>query len=383
MEAYLDHNTSTPLHPKAKSAMVEAIEIFGGSLSIHQVGRQMYYLLEQCREEIASLLDASYEEINFVSGASQANNYIVKGTFLEWSLPKKKPPPHFIISAIEHSSLLNCLPLLKKLGVQISIIPVNQQGIIDLNQLENQINKNTRLISVMYANGETGVIQPIEEVIRLAKSKEIPVHIDAAQAIGKIDLSINQLGADYLSISGHKVYGPKGVGLLYQKKGKEIPPLIHKEQQKNQHWIGTENHYGIIGLKEALKVIRTDKNEFLPKIKGLRDCLEKSILETIPNCSINGDRDKRICNTTNISFASLDSEAIALELDAKGIYVRSSALSSIGQYNPSHVLLAMGKNVEEAKSAISFSLGRENNQSQIDQLLSLLPLIVYNLRKKT
>ncbi|OHD24296.1 MAG: cysteine desulfurase NifS [Spirochaetes bacterium GWD1_27_9] len=379
---YLDNNATTPLHPKVKEKIRETLDFYANPSSAHQSGREVRFLIEQAREEIASFLNCLPEELIFTASGSEANNTVLKSVGLccnhGCSIQSKI---HIISTTIEHPSVLNTLKCLESQSVEVTYIPVDEYGIINPDDVKKAIKKETTLISIMYANNEIGSIQPIEEIAKIAKEHKITFHTDAVQAIGKIPIDLQKLSVDYLSLSGHKIYAPKGIGVLYKRKGtKEICPLINGGHQEHSLRAGTENTIGIIALGEAFKQLKLEMNDEVKHIKHLRDKLEKAIFEKIPNVKLNGHPEKRLPGTLNVSFKNIEGESILLRLDLYGVAVSTGSACSTGSLEPSHVIMALGVDPEIAHSSIRFSMGRDNTEEEIDQVIEHLKEVVEFLR---
>lgn len=374
---YLDNNATTPLDPSVAEKMSRFLkEYFGNPSSLYPIGREAKEMVNEARETIAKALNALRTEIIFTGSGTEADNFALCGVME--AFPEKK---ELITSAIEHPAVLSTAQYLEKKGVKVSCVPVDKTGMIDLDFLKNAITPHTSLISIMHANNELGTIQPIEEVVKIAKERGILVHTDAVQSFGKIDVDVKKLGVDLLSISAHKIYGPKGVGALYIRKGTKIHPFIHGGHQEKEMRAGTENTIGIIGFGEAVRVMKEKGPEDKKRIDKLAQRLKKGLEETIPKAKFNGHQEKRIKGTLNFSFLDLEAEAILLSLATKDIYVSTGSACSEGAEDVSHVLNAIGLRPEIARSSIRMSLGRFNTEEDIDTVLRELPPIVENLRK--
>ena len=374
---YLDNNATTPLDPAVAERMSRFLkEHFGNPSSLYPIGREVKEIVNEARGTIAKALSAARTEIIFTGSGTEADNFALRGV-LE-ACPEKK---EFITSSIEHPAILRTASYLEKTRIKVTYVPVDKTGMIDLDFLKDAITPRTALISIMHANNELGTIQPIEEVIKIAKERGILVHTDAVQSFGKIDVDVKKLGVDLLSISAHKIYGPKGVGALYIRKGTKICPLIHGGHQEREMRAGTENTIGIIGFGEAVRVMKKKSPEDKKRIEKLAQRLKKGVEETIPKIKFNGHPEKRIKGTLNFSFLGLEAEAILLALATKDIYVSTGSACSEGAEEVSHVLNAIGLRPEIARSSIRMSLGRFNTEEDIDTVLRELPPIVENLRK--
>jgi len=369
---YLDHNATTYIDPEVKQAMEEFIENqFGNPSSIYKEGRTAKTALESARRSIAQLLNCTAKRIVFTGSGSEANNLIIKGlAFAHWNGRN-----HIITSSIEHPSVLEPCRWLEKFGFQVTYLPVDQAGMVNPNYLEAAIKPETLLVSIMTANNETGTIQPIAELASVAKKHGVLFHTDATQAIGKIKIDVKDLGVDFLTISGHKIYGPKGVGALYMRKGVELDPLIDGGKQESGLRSGTENIIGVVGLGKAAELAGQHLSQ-MEKVRKLRDKLEQGIKEIILDARLNGHRTERLQNTINMHLPGLRGESVVLALDQKGVCISAGSACHSGSPEPSHALLAMGLSEEEAHCSVRISLGIRNTEEEIDRTLSLVKEIV-------
>jgi cysteine desulfurase len=374
---YLDNNATTPVDPAVAEKMSNFLkEHFGNPSSLYPIGRQVKEMIVEAREIVAKALNAGRTEIVFTGSGTEADNFAIRGVLD--ALPEKN---EVIISAIEHPAIIETAHYLEKKGIKITYVPVDKYGTIDLDFLKDAITPQTALISIMQANNEIGTIQPMEEVCKIAKARGIPVHTDAVQSFGKIDVNVNKLGVDLLSISAHKIYGPKGVGALYIRKGTNIWPFIYGGHQEREMRAGTENTIGIIGLGEAVRVLKERGDRDKKQIEQLAEKLKKGIEDNIPRVKFNGHEKNRIKGTLNFAFLGLEAEAILLALATKGIYVSTGSACSEGAEDVSHVLNAIGLRPEVARSCIRISLGRFNTEEDIDLVLKELPEIVAKFRE--
>ena len=374
---YLDNNATTPLEPSVAKKMINFIrEHFGNPSSLYPIGRKVKEMIEEAREEIAKVIGASKNEIIFTGSGTEADNFALRGILDAY--PNKN---EIITSSIEHPAIMSTCQYLEKKGYKVTYLPVDEYGVVDLNVLEDSVTDKTALISVMHANNEIGTIQPIEEISKIAKRKGVFLHTDAVQTLGKIDVNVDKLGIDLLSISAHKIYGPKGVGALYIRKGVKICPLLHGGHQERLLRAGTENTIGIIGFGEAARIIREKGKKDLKRIEKLADMLKEGIEKNIPKVKFNGHPEKRVKSTLNFSFIGLEGEAILLALATKGIYVSTGSACSEGSEETSHVLSAIGLRPEIARSSIRFSIGRFNTEEDIKTVLKELSEIIAKLRE--
>lgn len=374
---YLDNNATTPIDPAVAEKMSDFIkENFGNPSSLYPIGRQVKEMVTEARETLAKALGAGRTEIVFTGSGTEADNFAIRGVLD--ALPEKN---EFITSVIEHPAVIQTANYLEKKGIKVTYVPVDKYGTVDLQFLKEAVTPQTAIISIMHANNEIGTIQPIEEISRIAKEKGILLHTDAVQSFSKIDVNVNKLGVDLLSISGHKIYGPKGVGALYIRKGTHIMPLIYGGHQEREMRAGTENTAGIIGLGEAVRVIKERGDRDKKRIEKLAEKLKKGIKDNVPKVKFNGHEKERIKGTLNFAFYGLEAEAILLALATKGIYVSTGSACSEGAEDDSHVLDAIGLKPEVARSCIRFSLGRFNSKEDIDLVLKELPDIVAKFRE--
>lgn len=374
---YLDNNATTPIDPAVAEKMSQFIkEHFGNPSSLYPIGRKVKEIITETREVIAKAIGAVRTEIIFTGSGTEADNLAIRGVLD--AFPEKN---EIITSAIEHPAIMNTASYLEKKEAKVTYVPVDKYGTVDIDFLKNAITPQTALISVMHANNEVGTIQPIENISKIAKERGILVHTDAVQAFGKIDVNVNKLGIDLLSISAHKIYGPKGVGALYIRKGTDIWPLIYGGSQEREMRAGTENTIGIVGFGEAVRVMTERKDKDKKRIAKLSEQLKKGIEEKIPKVKFNGHEKNRIKGTLNFSFYGLEAEAILLALATKEIYVSTGSACSEGDEEASHVLEAIGLRPEVARSSVRMSLGRFNTEEDIKTVLEELPEIVRRLRE--
>ncbi|MCD6192187.1 MAG: IscS subfamily cysteine desulfurase [Candidatus Aminicenantes bacterium] len=374
---YLDNNATTPLDPAVQEKMCWFLKNhFGNPSSLYPLGREVKEMITEAREIIATSLGAQRSEIIFTGSGTEADNFAIRGVLD--ALPEKK---EVITSAIEHPAIIETGHYLQRKGYKVTFVPVDQTGLVDLEYLEKAITPQTALISIMHANNEIGTIQPIEEIVKIAKKHGVLVHTDAVQSYGKIEVNVNKLGVDLLTISAHKIYGPKGIGALYIRKGTPIQPLIYGGHQERLLRAGTENTIGIIGFGEAVRVMMERKNKDKKQIEKLAEELKKGIEERIPQVKFNGHPERRIKGTVNFAFLGVEAEAILLALATKNICVSTGSACSEDSEETSHVLQAIGLKPEIARSAIRMSLGRFNTEEDIQRVLDELPEVVENLRR--
>jgi len=375
---YVDNNATTKVADEVFEAMKPFLtEEYGNPSSMHTFGGKIAKYIEEAREKVAELLGAEDpKEIIFTSCGTESDNTAIMSTLRAY--PEKR---HIITTKVEHSAVLNVCKYLESIGYRVTYLGVDSQGLLDLNELKSAIDKDTALITVMYANNETGVIFPIEEIAEIARQRGIVFHTDAVQAVGKIPIKLTSLPVDLLSLSGHKLHAPKGVGALYIRKGTRFSPFMIGGHQEQGRRGGTENVAGIVGLGVACQLAKKFIEEENTRVRSLRDKLEKAILEKIPNTRINGHPQLRLPNTTNIGFEFIEGEAILLMLDEFGIAASSGSACTSGSLTPSHVLRAMGVPFTFVQGSIRFSLSRYNTEEDIDYIIDKLPPIISRLRE--
>ena len=377
LRVYLDHNSTTPLAPEVLEAMKPYwLEEYGNASSIHWYGQRAKAAVEEARLEVARLINADPAEVVFTSGGTEGDNAAVLGVVEA----AKSESRHVITTSIEHHAVLYAARAVDQRGVQVTYVPVGPSGIVDPEDVERAIRPDTVLISVMHANNELGTIQPVEEIGRIAREHGIPFHSDAVQSVGKIPVDVRQLALDLLSLSAHKLGGPKGVGALYIRRGTALRPLLYGGHHERDRRPGTENVPGIVGLGKAASLAREHPEEEADRLRILRDCLEQGILRTVPQVRPNGHARRRLHTTTNLRFDGVDGEALVIALDLKGVACSTGAACSSGSLEPSHVLAAIGLTREQARSSIRFSLGRSSSGEDVDRALEVLPGVVERLR---
>ena len=374
---YFDNNATTKVAEEVAAEMQPLFcELYGNPSSMHTFGGQIGHRIKKARDQVASLLACDPSEIIFTSCGTESDNAAIKGALA--AVPDKRK---VITSRVEHPAVLTVCRDLENAGYTVVEIGVDKQGRLDLDEIEGQIDDNTALVTIMYANNETGTVFPVEKIARMAAEKGALFHTDAVQAIGKIPLDISGSHIDLLSLSGHKLHAPKGVGVLYVRKGTRFSPFMLGGHQEAGRRAGTENVPGIVGLGKACELAEQNIEVENTRVKGLRDKLEKAILESCPDCRINGDPENRLPNTTNISFEFIEGEAILLMLDKYGICASSGSACTSGSLEPSHVLRAMGVPFTAAHGSIRFSLSRYSTQNEIDHAIEKMPKIVNQLRE--
>jgi cysteine desulfurase len=381
---YLDYNATTPVDPEVLDAMLPYFSgEFANAASIHTPGQKARAAVETAREQVAALIGARPQEIVFTSGGTESDNHaifgIVSSSFT--SSTSLTSRPHIITTAIEHEAVLNTCQALEKEGARVTYLPTDRQGLIDLGELRRAIQPETILITMMHANNELGTVQPLEEIGRIAKQADVYFHTDAVQSAGKIPIDVNAMGLDLLSLSGHKIYAPKGVGALYVRGGTRLRQLLYGGHHQRGFRPGTENVAGIVGLGKAAEVARKSLAEDGQRLSGLRDRLQQGLLQRVPQSRVNGGGAPRTPNTTNIVFPGIEGEALLIALDLKGLAVSTGAACSSGAVEPSHVLTAIGLPPEEARASLRFSLGRHTTDEDIDFALNVVPAAVAQLRE--
>jgi cysteine desulfurase len=377
MHIYLDYNSTTPVDRAVLDAMLPYFaDNFGNASSIHSSGQRGRSAVDAARDSVAALIGAKTAEIVFTSGGTEADNLALFGSVAASNHSRK----HIITTAIEHHAVLNAAQALEKQGIDVTYVPVVASGIVDPQDVRRALRPETILISVMHANNELGTIQPIEEIGRIAAEADVYFHCDAVQSAGKLPLDVNRLGVDLLSISAHKIYGPKGVGVLYVRAGTPLEPQFHGGHHERDRRPGTENVPGIVGFGKAAELARVRLTTDSAQIESLRDRLEKMLLNSLASVRVNGDRSRRIPNTTNLVFTSAGGEALVIALDLQGVACSTGAACSSGAVEPSHVLLAIGLSPDEARSSLRFSLGRTTTAAEIDRAADIIPPTVERLR---
>jgi cysteine desulfurase len=371
---YLDNNATTPVLPEVIEGMRPYFgEHFGNASSIHHHGQETRAAVERARESVAELLGCGTSEIVFTSGGTEADNLAIFGL--------ARPGDHVITSTIEHHAVLNACKHLASTGCEVSYIPVDSRGLVDPADIKRALRPNTKLISIMFANNETGVLQAVDEIGRIATESDVFFHTDAVQAAGKLPIDVTQIGCDLLSISGHKLHGPQGVGALYVRKGTQLEPMLYGGSHERSRRAGTENVPGIVGLGKGAELAaaglgRGDDQ----KMAAARDRLERALL-AIEATGLNGGGTPRVPNTTNVYFDGIEGESLVIALDLKGLAVSTGAACSSGSIEPSHVLTAMGLRPDRARASVRFSLGKQNTPEDVDFVVGMIPETVARLRE--
>jgi len=376
-KVYLDHSATTPVRKEVADLVVEyMLDKFGNPSSVHSFGREAKKALDEARERIANLIGADFKEIYFTSGGTESDNIAILGA----AHANSKKGKHIITSAIEHHAVTDPCKHLEQQGFEVTYLPVDDQGIVSIEDLEKAIKPETILISIMHVNNEIGTIQDIGAMAKLARDKGIIFHTDAVQSLGKIPIDVKELNIDMLTGSSHKIYGPKGVGVLYVRKGVNFESIMYGGAQERKKRPGTENLSGIAGFGLAAELAGREMEKENERQRVLRDKLIKGILENIPYTRLNGHPEKRIASNVNVSVEFIEGESLLLSLDMKGIAASSGSACTSGSLDPSHVLLATGLSHEIAHGSLRMTLGRENTEADIDYVLEVLPQIVDRLR---
>ena len=374
---YLDHAATTPVAPEVFDAMAPYLrEQYGNPSSFYGLARQARGAVEEARERLAAYLGAKPREIIFTGGGSEADNLALKGT--AWTLREKGR--HLITSQIEHHAVLHACRSLEKQGFEVTYLPPDQYGVISPQQVAEAIREDTLLVSLMHSNNEVGTIEPIAEIAAVCRERGVRVHTDAVQSMGKLPLNVDALNVDLLALAGHKFYAPKGVGVLYVRRGTRLAPLIDGGSQEFNLRAGTENVAGIVALGKAVELVEQRLAEDVARITALRDRLVAGLTQRIPAVLTTGHPTQRVCNIASVCFRYIEGEGILLSLDFEGICVSSGSACTSASLDPSHVLLALGLPPEIAHGSIRLSLGRQNTEAEIDRVLEVLPPIVERLR---
>ncbi len=383
---YLDHNATTPLHPEVKKALNQAMEVYGNPSSLHQFGRHARKLVEEARASIASFINASPEEIIFMGSGSEANNTVFNLFSCQGHKACEVPSfgPHrseIITTKIEHPCVLESTACMEEKGTKVKYINVDQYGTLDIEQLKKELAPHVGIVSVMMANNEIGTIQDIKKIAQLVRSKGILFHTDAVQALGKIPIDVKDLGVDYLSFSGHKIYGPKGIGVLYVSKISPFCPFIRGGHQERGRRAGTENTLGILGLAKAVEMRSREMADEHKRLEGFKTKLIDGIKKNIPDIQFNGHPANSLVSTVNVSFSAAEGEALLLYLDMEGIAVSTGSACASGSLDPSHVLMATGVEAERAHGSIRMSMGRDTTEEDIDYTIEKLTQVVKRVRQ--
>jgi len=382
---YLDYAATTPTHPDVVEAMRPYFgEKFGNPSSLHSFGRESKSAIEKAREQVVGLIaprhssgqGGSVEEIIFTSGGTESNNFALHGI----AYANEKKGNHIIISSIEHHAMLAPCKFLESRGFKVTYLPVDKYGLVDPEEVRRAITDTTILVSVMHANNEIGTVEPVKEIAKITKEKNVYFHTDAVQTVGQIEVDVDKLGVDLLSLSGHKFYGPKGVGVLYVRKGTRMAPFLRGGEQERNRRASTENVPGIVGLGKACELAKKELPSRIEHLTSLRDKLIKGIMDKIPDVLLNGHPDQRLPKNVDITVRGIEGESMLLNLDLEGIAVSTGSACSSGTTEPSHVLMAIGLSHELAHGSLRFTLGRLTTEHDIDFVLDVFPKIVKKLR---
>lgn len=378
MECYFDNAATTKVRDEVVEKMMPYItENYGNPSSIYKISRGNKEAVEAAREQVAKAINAKTNEIYFTAGGSESDNWAIKGIAESYSNKGK----HIITSCIEHHAVLHTCEYLESHGYEVTYLPVDEYGMVSLEDLKNAVRDDTILVSIMFANNEIGTIQPIAQIGAFCKEKGIIFHTDAVQAVGHVHIDVEAMNINLLSMSSHKFYGPKGIGALYIGKGIKIPSYIHGGAQERKRRAGTENVPGIVGMGQAIELAVKEMDEEIPRLTALRDKLINGILETVPFSRLNGHREQRLPGNVNISFEFIEGESILLLLDMQGIYASSGSACTSGSLDPSHVLLAIGLPHEKAHGSLRLSMGHFTTEEEVDYVLEKIPPIVAKLRE--
>jgi len=375
---YMDNNATTAVRPEVLEAMLPFYrEQFGNPSSVHWAGRAVAGAVEKAREQVARLINCSPAEVVFLSCGSEGDNMAIKGT----ADALRDKGNHIITTAVEHPAVLETCKFMEKQGYRVTYLPVDRDGMLDLGELEAAITDQTILISVMWANNETGNLYPIEEIGAIARKYKVRFHTDAVQAVGKVPVDVQKANVDLLVLSGHKLGAPKGVGAIYIRRGTKMTPLLHGGHQERNRRAGTHNVAALVGLGLACELAGAEMDATMARVRRLREKLEQGIMNVIPDVKLNGHPTQRLPNTLNISFAYIEGESLLLNFDMKGVAASSGSACTSGSLEPSHVMGAMCVEVTLAHSSTRFSLGRDNTEEDVDYVLEILPPIVQRLRE--
>ncbi|MBA3044775.1 MAG: cysteine desulfurase [Candidatus Thermoplasmatota archaeon] len=374
---YMDHSGTTPIDPRVLEAMMPFLtEKFANPSSIYTEGREVRASLDQARVQVAKALNADAGEITFTSGGTESDNLGIKGI----ALGRKEKGGHIITTTIEHHAVTHTVDYLGENGFDISFLPVNKYGQVELETLENEIRDDTFLLSLVYGNNEIGTIQDMRDIVKLAHKHDVLVHTDAVQAVAKIPIDVKDLGVDLLSLSGHKIYGPKGIGALYARKGLRLAAVQHGGGHEKNLRSGTENVAGVIGLGKAMEIGEIGLTTEIPRVKAMRDRLVKCILSELEDSYLNGHPEKRLPHNAHFRFSYIEGEALLLNLDMMGIVASTGSACSSKSLKASHVLLAIGLTPEQAHGSLRLTLGKGNTDEEIDTVLEAVPKVVKKLR---
>lgn len=375
---YMDNAATTPLKEEVLEEMMPFLkEQYGNPSSVYSIAQTAKIAVEKAREQVAKSIGAKKGEIYFTAGGSESDNWAIKGI----AYRNKNKGNHIITSKIEHHAVLHTCEYLEKNGYEVTYLDVNEEGFVDLEELKNAITDKTILVSIMFANNEIGTIQPIKEIGEICRERKVFFHTDAVQAVGNIPVDVKEMNIDLLSLAGHKIYGPKGIGALYIRKGIKIDNLVHGGGQERARRAGTENIASVVGLGKAIELATGDLENHMKKISSLRDKLIDGVLEKVPYSYLNGPRgDKRLPGNVNVRFEFIEGESILLSLDFEGVCASSGSACTSGSLDPSHVLLAIGLPHEKAHGSLRLTLGDGSTEEEVDYVLEVLPEIIQRIR---
>jgi cysteine desulfurase len=378
---YLDHAATTPCRPEAAEAMQPYLTAqFGNPSSVHAVGQQARAALDACRDRVARLIGARAEEIVFTGSGTEADNMVLLGTFLQQQGQQKGRKNHLITAATEHHAVLHTAEWLRGWGAEVTVLPVDGEGRVDPDAVRQAIRPETFLVSIMAANNEIGTLAPVAEIGAVCREAGVPLHSDAVQWAGALPLDVGALNVDLMVLTAHKFYGPKGIGVLYARRGVRFQPVFHGGGQERGRRPGTENVAGAAGFAEALELAVTEQPEASRRIAGLRDRLIERVLERVPEAYLNGPRRERLPNNANLSFPGAESDLLVLNMDLEGVACSSGSACTAGAVEPSHVIRALGVPHERAVSALRLSLGRGTTEGEVDAAAAILERVVARIR---
>ncbi|MFW6108087.1 MAG: cysteine desulfurase NifS [bacterium] len=372
---YLDHAATTPVRPEVLDAMLPFFrDRFGNPSTLYSVGKDVAEAVEVARRQVAELIGADPREVYFTSGGTESDNWAIRGTVI------KSQGNHVVTSKIEHHAVLETCKDLEREGVEVTWLDVDEDGLVSPDDVASAVRDDTALVTIMHANNEVGTIEPIAEISEVTRDRAVPLHTDAVQTAGKIAVDVDELGCDLLSISAHKLYGPKGVGALYIRRGTRIAKFLHGGEQENRRRSGTLNVPGIVGLGMAAELAKQELGTEMPRLAGLRDRLIDGIMAAIPDCRLSGPRERRLPHNVHVCFRGIEGEGLVLRLDHHGICAATGSACTSATLEASHVLLAMGRPHEVAHGSLRLTLGRDNSEGDADRVLEVLPGIVEQLR---
>ena len=374
---YLDHSATTPTHPDVVKAMLPFFtDAFGNPSSVYSYGQEAKGAVEEARSKTAELIGARSEEIIFTGGGTEADNFALKGV----AYANENKGNHIITTSVEHHAVMEVCKFLERRGFTITYLPVDKYGLVDPDDVRKAITDKTILISIIHANNEVGTVEPVSEIGEIVKEAEVYFHTDAVQTIGHIPVNVDKLNVDLLSMSAHKLYGPKGAGGLYVRKGTKLVSLVQGGEQEKMRRAGTENVPAIVGLGKAVELARQEMDKEAERLAGLRDKLTEGLMDKIDHIHLNGHPTRRLPNNVNVSVDFVEGESMLLNLDLEGICASTGSACSSASLEPSHVLLALGLSPEQAHGSLRFTLGRENSEEDMERVLEVLPAIVTKLR---